>query len=102
MSRVLETAQKEIIRQEILALCRMAAPEGVNTRIIKAALKKSGYDLTEEEISRQSGYLKEKGLLSVVKIANGRLQISRDIIKITPAGTDYMEGNSDSIAGIGE
>ncbi len=102
MSSLLQTVEKEVIRMEIMGLCQMAAPEGINTKIIRAALKKSGYELTEEEISKQADYLKEKGLLSIVKVTNGSLGISRKTIRITPAGTDYIEGNSGSINGIGE
>lgn len=100
MSSILETAEKEVIRQEIMTLCQIAAPEGVNTRIVKASLKKTGYDLTEKEISRQADYLRGKGLLSVVRISNSKLGIGREIIKITPAGTDYLESNSGDITGI--
>jgi len=102
MSEILKTAEKEIIRQEILELCQMASPDGVNTRIIRASLKKSGFDLTEGEISRQTDYLKGKGLLSAINIKNSALKISREVIKITPAGSDYIEGNSGDIPGIGE
>ena len=102
MNKVLETAEKEIARLEIMELCRMAAPEGVNAKIIRASLKKSGYDMSEEEILQQADYLHQKGLLSVVSVTNRMLGICRDVIKITAAGIDYMEGNSGSITGIDE
>lgn len=102
MNKVLETAEKEIARLEIMELCRMAAPEGVNAKIIRASLKKSGYDMSEEEILQQADYLHQKGLLSVVRVTNRMLGIRRDVIKITAAGIDYMEGNSGSITGIDE
>lgn len=102
MSRVLEIAQKEAVRLEILELCRMAAPEGVGEKVVRASLKKEGYDMVEEEILRQADYLKEKGLLSAVRIKNPRLGINRTVMKITPAGTDYLEGNLTNVAGLDE
>ena len=102
MSSMLKTVEKEIIRLEIMELCQMAAPEGTNVKIIRECLKKNEEELPEEEIFRQVDYLKGKGLLSVVKVNNSRLGISREVIKITPAGVDYIEGNAGDIAGIGE
>ena len=102
MSSMLKTVEKEIIRLEIMELCQMAAPEGTNVKIIRGCLKKNEEELPEEEIFRQVDYLKGKGLLSVVKVNNSRLGISREVIKITPAVVDYIEGNAGDIAGIGE
>ena len=102
MGRVLQIAEKEIVRREILEMCGMAAPEGVSEKVIRAALKKEGCDMPEEEILRQADYLGGKGMLSVVRIKNPGLGIHRTVMKITPVGTDYLEGNMEAAAGIGE
>ena len=102
MSNMIETAEKEIIRAEILSLCSMAAPDGASTKVVMAALKKSGYRITEEELDRQASYLKEKGLIETDCLDNDRLGIHRKVLRITASGTDYLEGNGGSITGIGD
>lgn len=54
------------------------------------------------KIARQVDYLEAKKLVTVQKVGNERLGISRKIVKLTAEGTDYMEGNADQLAGIGE
>lgn len=102
MSNIIETAEKETIRAEILSLCSMAAPDGASTKVVVAALKKSGRRITEEELDRQAGYLAQKGLIMEERIDNNRLGIHRKVLRITAAGTDYLEGNGGSITGIGD
>ena len=97
----IQTAEKEIIRQEILEMLSMAGADGAGEKVLKAALKKAGYELAEEEILRQISYLKEKGLARVVEVKNPRLGIRRTIAYITAAGTDYLEGNGGEIPGMG-
>ena len=77
-------------------------PGGHQCKDYQRMPEKNEEELPEEEIFRQVDYLKGKGLLSVVKVNNSRLGISREVIKITPAGVDYIEGNAGDIAGIGE
>lgn len=102
MSKIMDVAEKEIIRQEILEMCQMAAPEGASEKVIRAALRKSGYDLAEEEVMRQIDYLEGKKLVTSQKVENRALGIKRVVIRITPDGTDYLEGNKTDIAGINE
>ena len=102
MNKVLETAEKEVIRAEILSTCNMAAPEGADTKVLKAVVRKLGYELSEDDIKRQVDYLKQKSLVDTREIGNGRLGIQRTIVTITAAGIDYLEGNSPDIPGIGE
>ena len=64
-------------------------------------MKKTGYELTEEEVLRQICYLQEKGLVRTEEVKNPRLGIRRTIAYITAAGTDYLEGNGGEIPGIG-
>lgn len=98
----IQTAEKEVIRQEILEMLSMAAEGGAGEKVLRAALKKAGYELTEEEILRQISYLKDKGLVRAIEIKNPGLHIRRTIAYITAAGTDYLEGNGGEIPGIDE
>lgn len=102
MSNILDTAEKETIRAEILSLCGMADPDGASTKVVMSALKKSGYTVTETELERQAAYLVEKGLLRMERLDNERLRLHRKVLHLTAAGCDYLEGNGGSIAGIGE
>mgnify|MGYP001151545717 CR=1 FL=1 len=98
----IQTAEKEVIRQEILEMLSMAAEGGAGEKVLRAALKKAGYELTEEEILRQISYLKDKGLVRAVEVKNPGMRIRRTIAYITAAGTDYLEGNGGEIPGINE
>ena len=53
MSSLLDVSEKEVIRQEILSTCNMAAPNGADTKVLKTAVKHLGYDLDETAISRE-------------------------------------------------
>lgn len=101
MSDLLKTVEKEILRKEILGLCYKAAPTGCSMDVLAAAFAHSGTD-DKDEITRQVDYLEAKHLVSVQKVGNKRLGISKKIVKLTAEGTDYMEGNADQLAGIGE
>lgn len=102
MGNILKTAEKEMIRSEILSLCEMAAPDGASTKVVMSALKKSGYKITEAELERQSLYLADKGLIRLEQLDNERLGIHRKVLHLTAPGSDYLEGNGGSVTGIGE
>ena len=53
MNEILNVAGKEIVRREIMELCREAEPYGAGTPVLKAALRKTGHDLTDQELMRQ-------------------------------------------------
>lgn len=97
----IQTAEKEVIRQEILEMLSMAGEDGAGEKVLRAALKKAGYELSEEEILRQVFYLKEKGLVRALEMKNPKLGIRRTIAHITAAGMDYLEGNGGEVPGIG-
>lgn len=101
MSDLIKTAEKEILRKEILELCYRAAPAGCSMEVLTAAFAHGG-GIDKEEIVRQVDYLEGKCLVSVQKVGNERLGISRKIVKLTADGIDYLEGNTDRLAGIGE
>lgn len=101
MSRALDTAEHEELRLEILELCREAQPYGTNPNVLRAALRKSGYEMSERELLTQVDYLKDKGLVETQEVINRRLAINRLIVQLTAAGTDYLEGNGPDITGVG-
>lgn len=98
----IQTAEKEVIRQEILQMLSMTGEDGAGDKVLKAALKKVGYELERKEIVRQLSYLQDKGLVRKIDVRNPKLGIERTIAYITAAGTDYLEGNGGEIPGIDE
>lgn len=100
MSDLLQTAEKEILRKEILNLCYQAAPVGCSIDVLAAAFAHAGA-CDKDEITRQVDYLEAKELVSAENMGNARLGISRKIVKLTADGIDYIEGNTDQFAGIG-
>ncbi len=101
MSNVFDTAEKEVIRAEILSTCEMAGQGGADTKVLRAVLKKAGYELDENAVKEQVHYLELKGLVSVQDVNNKQLKISRTLVSITALGIDYIEGNAPDIPGIG-
>ncbi len=55
MNEILNVAGKEIVRREIMELCREAEPYGAGTPVLKAALRKTGHDLTDQEADAAGG-----------------------------------------------
>lgn len=101
MSNVMDTAEKEIIRREILELCKETAPYGAGPKVLKAALRKSEYEISDRELLTHIEYLKGKGLVGTKEVTNRRLELNRLIVYITPEGTDYLDGNGPDIVGVG-
>ena len=95
MSSMIETAQKEMVRNEILKMCDTVGAQGASEQVLRAGLRKLGIQLSEGDISKQVAYLEGKSLVTVDRIDNARLGINRSIVKITPAGMDVLEGNAD-------
>lgn len=100
MSNVIRTAEKEILRKEILNLCYQASSAGCSMDVLAAAFAHAG-TCDKAEIARQADYLEAKGLVVVQDVGNQRLGIARKIVKLTADGIDYVEGNTDQFAGIG-
>lgn len=101
MNSLIDTAKNEVVRKEILELCRQTAPYGAGIPVLRAALRKCDYDLTEQELQQQVGYLAGKGLVREEMVENRRLNMKRCIVFLTPEGVDYLEGNGPDIAGVG-
>ena len=101
MSSVMDTAKNEIIRKEILELCRETQPCRAGIPVLKAALLKIGCEVSEKDLTAQVEYLKGKGLIRTEEVSNRRLDIHRVIAYLTPEGIDCLEGNGPDIVGVG-
>lgn len=96
MSKLVELAEKEVIRNEILGMVGQSEPVGASLQVLRAGLKKMGVDVSEADLEKQVCYLEGKGLLHVERIKNTRLGLNRMVAHITPAGTDVLEGNAEA------
>ena len=101
MSDLIRMAEKEILRKEIMNLCYQAGPVGCSTDVLAAAFAHGG-SCSRDELERQVDYLKDKNIVTVQPVGNERLGLSKKVVKLTAGGIDYLEGNADRIAGIGE
>lgn len=95
MSNLVNLATKEIIRADMLEICRQSIPFGADEKVIKAALRKSGHQLTEPQVKEQLYYLEGKKLIELQSLKNRTLGIERLIARITPEGMDVLEGNQE-------
>lgn len=100
MSNLIQTAVKEVLRKEVLEMCYQAGTTGCSIDVLAAAFAHSG-EYGREELERQVNYLEGKGLVDVQKAENKVLDISRQVVRLTAEGTDYLEGNAGQFAGIG-
>lgn len=100
MSKMINLAEKEIARKEILLLCQEADEVGCSKEVLKTALGKCGLN-PELNVDMEIRYLEEKGLLRVNRVENKRLGIRREIVFLTAQGMDYLDGTGEDIPGIG-
>lgn len=98
MGNIVKLAEREIMRGEILRLCKEAVPVGCSPQVLNSALEKLGFNT--EELRKELFYLKEKGMLKAEHAENRRLGISREIYFITAEGMDYLDGNGAELPGI--
>lgn len=101
MGNVLELAKKEMLRKEILMICKSACEMGCSSQVIHCVAAKMELSPKEADIDSELYYLQEKQLLRLEKKENRRLGIHRDIYFITGAGIDYLDGAGPDIPGIG-
>lgn len=94
MNKMIELAEKEIVRNYILTIAEQCIEEGASSKLIKSIIAKNGIELTEEQLAREIKYLENKSLIEVKRIENKVLNIKRDIIRITSSGMDVLDGTS--------
>lgn len=95
MSNLVDLATKEIIRNDILEICQQSIPIGADEKVIRSALRKSGYDVTEQQVKEQLYYLRGKKLIELQEVKNAVLGIERVVARITPEGMDVLEGSAE-------
>lgn len=101
MNKVMELAEKEMIRKSVLEIAEQSGINGASNVLVKKALAKNGMQLTDEQLARETSYLAGKELITVEHIENKVLEIERDMIKLTPKGMDVLDGVLE-VEGIGE
>ncbi len=101
MNRLVELAEKEMARKEILEICRQSIPLGADGKVLQAVLRKSGYELTEQQVDEQLYYLQGRKLVELQDASSRTLGIRRTIARITPEGMDVLEGNG-TAEGVGD
>lgn len=97
MSSLVEAAEKEVMRNEILKICQEAAPQGASVQVLCAGIKKMGIEAVQTDVEKQLSYLEGKNLIRLQTVQNDRIGIRRVIAYITPAGTDLLEGNASAV-----
>ncbi len=100
MSKLVELAEKEIMRKDILEVLEECEDEGASEELIAKCLARSGHSCTTDEVKRECSYLKGKELVEINHIENKTLGISRNVIKITSKGMDVLDGAS-TVEGVG-
>lgn len=101
MSNMVDIAKKQILRDEILEILKVAGSDGASIKVISLALKKAGLDISKRELDNEIFYLADKRLITKRDISNRRLGIDMFIYFISAKGVDVLEGSEGS-AGIGE
>lgn len=100
MSKLVELAEKEIMRKDILEVLEECEDAGASEELITKSLARIGHNSSVDEVKRECSYLKGKGLIEITHIENKVLGISRNVIKITSAGMDVLDGAS-TVEGVG-
>lgn len=88
-----ETVRAQVLRSSALKILRGFSGSGCSKQMITLALQKYGYSLSEEEILDILLYLEGKGLLRRELFTNRALGIGREVLYITAAGIDVLEGS---------
>lgn len=101
MSKLVELAEKEIARKTILSVLEECGSEGASEELITKCLARVGINCQQEAVKRECEYLKGKGLVEINHIENKTLGISRDVVTITSAGMDVLDGTA-TVEGVGE
>lgn len=92
MSKLLDTAGKQVLRGYCLKICEQAEPLGAGTEVICATLKNYGFGYEREDVEEACEYLERKGLVRIERVTNDVLGIRRSIAHITARGCDVLEG----------
>ena len=92
MDKTLKISDKQLLRGLVLNICQVTGSMGAGLDLIYTALKKEGYVYTKEAIEAACSYLQGRNFITVSEVKNEVLGIHKIIAKITPDGTDLLEG----------
>lgn len=90
MSRLIDTATKEVARVTVLETLEEAGITGCSTQVLAQILNKSKIDVCIENILL---YLESKKLVRCKSYENIRQGIKRTVYFITDKGIDFLDGN---------
>ena len=90
MSRLIDTATKEVARTMILETLEEAGIAGCSTQVLTQVLNKS---MIEADIENLLYYLESKKLIRCKSYENIRQGIKRTVYFITEKGIDFLDGN---------
>lgn len=99
MNKIMDVAEKQIVRREILNILAETDEQGATPKLLKVALMNLGHCVDELDVTKELSYLKNKQLIRMEQVANQALGIRRDIAYITAEGIDFLEGTI-QVAGI--
>lgn len=92
MSKMIDVAERQILRKEILSILAETDEQGATPKLLKVVLMKQGYEVNDLVISLELKYLAGKELVKSEVVANKALGIKREIVHITSIGIDVLEG----------
>lgn len=92
MSKMIDVAERQILRKEILSILAETDEQGATPKLLKVVLMKQGYEVNDLVISLELKYLAGKELVKSEVVANKALGIKREIVHITSKGIDLLEG----------
>lgn len=100
MSKMVELAEKEITRNTILSVLEECGSEGASMELLTKCLARTGIRCQIKDVKKECTYLEGKGLVNIEHVENRVLGISRDVVRITSAGTDVLDGTA-AVEGVG-
>ena len=94
MSRLIDTATKEVARVTVLETLEEAGITGCSTQVLTQVLNKS---MVEGDIENILLYLESKKLIRCKSYENIRQGIKRTVYFITDKGIDFLDGNVEEV-----
>lgn len=94
MSRLIDTATKEVARVTVLETLEEAGITGCSTQVLTQVLNKS---MVEGDIENILLYLESKKLIRCKSYENARQGIKRTVYFITDKGIDFLDGNVEEV-----
>ena len=94
MSRLIDTATKEVARVTVLETLEEAGITGCSTQVLAQILNKSKIEADIENILL---YLESKKLIRCKSYENIRRGIKRTVYFITDKGIDFLDGNVEEV-----